>query len=135
MDVHVAEAGARLQERRKNLKQDSRDSRQKASLMWLLPTKNLRKRRGQSLSSRAAFCPQEEQLKQVEAKMDAYYKFVLAHSDSAKQRLLASVPGLPTGRGSASFLASKVMPVDGFKIRNSLFLTVRCPVCACCDRD
>ncbi|CAJ1365929.1 unnamed protein product [Effrenium voratum] len=66
---------------------------------------------------------EEEQLKQVEAKMDAYYKFVLAHSDSAKQRLLASVPGLPTGRGSASFLASKVMPVDGFKIRNSLFLT------------
>ncbi|CAJ1442324.1 unnamed protein product [Effrenium voratum] len=66
---------------------------------------------------------EEEQLKQVEAKMDAYYKFVLAHSDSAKQRLLASVPGSPTGRGSASFLASKVMPVDGFKIRNSLFLT------------
>ena len=61
----------------------------------------------------AACCPLEE-VKQVENKFPAK-NFVLANSNSAKQRLLASACGVPTRRGLASFLVSKVIPVDGLK--------------------
>ena len=72
----------------------------------------------------AGFC-QASVLSQVKAKLAAYRKLVL---DTSKKLRMDFASVASTARGRArkpGFLASRVMPVDGFKIRNSLFLSVR----------
>ena len=79
------------------------------------------------LTTHSALSRQEGAISQVHGKLDAYRKLILGTSERLRKDLetLARLYGPPK---KAGFLASKVMPVDGFKIRNSLFLSV-CPCC------
>ena len=64
-------------------------------------------------------------MSQLHVKLEAYKKLVLNTSKKLRQDVEV-VANLARRRGlKAGFLATKVMPVDGFKIRNSLFLSVR----------
>ena len=72
----------------------------------------------------AGFC-QASDLAQVKAKLAAYRKLVLDTSKKLRTDF-ESVASAARGRmRKPGFLSSRVMPVDGFKIRNSLFLSVR----------
>ena len=64
-------------------------------------------------------------MSQLSVKLEAYKTLVLNTSKKLRQDM-NMVANLAHHRGlKAGFLATKVMPVDGFKIRNSLFLSVR----------
>ena len=54
--------------------------------------------------------------------LQAFSDMVIAHSKALRQK----ISGLPVlaPRSQSAFLSMQVMPVDAFKIRNSLFLTV-----------
>jgi len=54
--------------------------------------------------------------------VQAFSDMVITHSQALRQKI-ARLPALAP-RSRSAFLSMQVMPVDAFKIRNSLFLTV-----------
>jgi len=61
----------------------------------------------------------------------AFSELVVARSETLRRKLQALRASRQFGqRSRPAFLAARVMPVDAFKIRNSLYLTVGALVCA-----